>query len=109
MVNASTLASLKKFFNEPCELTASNLVLIPALHQVIEHEMSQKSTVSTATIGVCRWLFTRAYTVFKGQSKYGPPADVTMEHGTTSKAMSWKEVRPSKEVPTESVLIAQIH
>lgn len=94
MVNASTLSSLKAFFSQLSELTASNLVLIPALHQVIEHEMLQGSTVSMEIIGVCQWLFTQAYAVFKGLSRYGlPEIDHTAsESNNINNTLSWKEV-----------------
>lgn len=86
LINNSAHHTLKAFLDAPSQLTASNLVLVPALHAVIEYEMSVDVTINPVTMALCRWLFRKVYVVMKSLCFYGLPETVDVPE------KPWQEV-----------------
>lgn len=63
MMNFRALQSIHIFLEHPNNVTASNLVLTPALYNVIQHEISTHGGIQPNTFGVATWLYIRGETV----------------------------------------------
>jgi hypothetical protein len=64
MITRPALKQLENFNVNPTTQTASAILGIPTLHQILRLEGLQESSFSLALLGVCKWLEIRASTAF---------------------------------------------
>lgn len=89
MMNNRALQSLLQFIQSPNRLTASAVVLIPALYSVLQYELSVGShQFCPDTLNVASWLYYRGETVRKTLLVHQTePPDTSLENNT-----SWQSV-----------------
>ncbi|KAF8954934.1 hypothetical protein BDZ97DRAFT_1675508, partial [Flammula alnicola] len=88
LINGSAMQSLLGFIQRPTESAASELTWIPALYHVVNHEL-KSGGLGPHTMGVCKWLYKRAFTALKILEKYGYPDKDFVEQNTPER---WQEV-----------------
>lgn len=70
---------------------ASELLLIPALYNVVQYELKHLG-IQADTLGVCRWLYIRGATVLKVLCQYPAPSiEICPDDG--EEESKWQEVR----------------
>ena len=63
MINRPGLEHLRLFLQKKDQASASFLITIPALYNVIQHEFQIYKHILPTTFGVCSWLYVRGETV----------------------------------------------
>ena len=63
MMNAPSLKLLRDFIQTPCYATASMLIHIPALYNVLQYELQNQAKIPSQIINICKWLWIRGETV----------------------------------------------
>ena len=81
---------LEAFVEDPCQSTASHLVIVPAIYQVLKLEEHEHKQYSQGLIAICRWVSDRARTVFESMVLHAvPDTEVTM---ATVMPNDWRKV-----------------
>lgn len=65
MANPATLRDLEQFITSPSPFTASQLVGIPALYDVLHGQAGTEGGYSTCILEVAKWIYRRGSQVFR--------------------------------------------
>lgn len=65
MMNFRALQNLHSFLQAPNSITASNLILTPALHNVVQHEIAKFGGIQLETHAMASWLYVRGEVVWQ--------------------------------------------
>lgn len=63
MMNGHALPLLLQFIKAPGYVTASQLIHIPSVYNVLQYKISKSSQVNPKTLAMCKWLYVRAESV----------------------------------------------
>ncbi|KAJ7229018.1 hypothetical protein GGX14DRAFT_346881 [Mycena pura] len=96
MLTAPAMDSLEVFVRDPSPTSASSLVEIPIIHELLRHEKTS-SLFSQTTIDVCHWMLNRGRTVLNSLTKGPQPPRIPA--GSTGCCYGLPKIRERPRYP----------